>query len=164
MSGNQNSGRRPKPTALHLIAGNPSKKHLNDAEPHPSPLSPDRPDWLTPLAVQIWDQTVEELRAMGTLAHSDEAAIASYCQLYARYQQAEQVIETLGPYYEQIFVDGAGVEHKKIVAHPSVKVAKDSQAAMRAYITLLGLDPSSRSRLKVQGKDGANGESVLNVG
>ena len=162
MSGNQNSGRRPKPTALKILQGQPGHRPLNDAEPLPAPTAPDCPDWLSETAKEIWAATIDELRYMGTLAHSDAVVIAAFCQSTASWVSYQQVVDQT-PWYETVFVDGSGAEVKKLIAHPAVKMAKDEKAAMRAFATLLGLDPSSRSRLKVT-KEGAGGEGVLSVG
>jgi hypothetical protein len=39
-------GRKPKPTFLKVLDGNPGKRPLNDQEPRPPQGIPDRPDWL----------------------------------------------------------------------------------------------------------------------
>lgn len=159
MAGNQNSGRRPKPTALKILEGNRGRRPLNENEPQPRPTAPNCPDWLHPDAKTKWTETIAELEAMGTLASSDQGVIAGYCQSFARWQQYEQAIDVNGPVMTVSFVTGSGEEVKSLKPSPFVKMAKDSLASMRAFATLLGLDPSSRSRLKVTPNEGEGDES-----
>ena len=49
-------GRRPKPTHLKLIQGNPGKRSLNDAEPNPPRGVPSPPDHMTSAAKEAWNR------------------------------------------------------------------------------------------------------------
>ena len=42
------AGRKPKPTALKKLEGNPGKRKLNTKEPMPGKGMPDCPKWLLP--------------------------------------------------------------------------------------------------------------------
>ena len=46
------AGRKPKPTALKKLEGNPGKRKLNTKEPVPDKGMPDCPKWLLPEAKQ----------------------------------------------------------------------------------------------------------------
>ena len=48
-------GRRPKPTHLKLITGNPGKRAINLREPKPVPKMPEPPTALSAEARQEWD-------------------------------------------------------------------------------------------------------------
>ena len=41
-------GRKPTPTALKVLEGNPGKRKLNDNEPRPDKKAPSCPKWLEP--------------------------------------------------------------------------------------------------------------------
>ena len=41
-------GRKPTPTAMKLLEGNPGKRKLNDKEPRPEKKAPSCPKWLEP--------------------------------------------------------------------------------------------------------------------
>ena len=43
-------GRRPKPTRIKALTGNPGKRPLNAHEPRPEPALPDCPPELSPAA------------------------------------------------------------------------------------------------------------------
>ena len=42
------AGRKPKPTAVKKLEGNPGKRKLNTKEPNPGKGMPDCPAWLLP--------------------------------------------------------------------------------------------------------------------
>ena len=55
-------GRRPVPTQLQLLRGNPRKQALNKAEPQPRvpPQVPQAPAFLNGYARAEWDRVAEE--------------------------------------------------------------------------------------------------------
>ena len=77
-------GRKPKPTAIKELEGNPGKRPLNEAEPKPEHKAPPCPKWLEPEAKKEWRRLSKQLEAIGVLTEVDQAAFASYCQAYAR--------------------------------------------------------------------------------
>ena len=73
-------GRKPKPTAIKELEGNPGKRPLNDAEPKPAKKAPPCPKWLEPEAKKEWRRLSKQLEQIGVLTEVDQAAFASYCQ------------------------------------------------------------------------------------
>lgn len=51
-------GRKPKPTNLKILEGNPGKRPLNLKEPKPLQIAPECPKWLKTLAKDIWEKTL----------------------------------------------------------------------------------------------------------
>lgn len=47
-------GRKPKPTAMKELEGNPGKHPLNTSEPKPNKKAPACPKWLEPEAKKEW--------------------------------------------------------------------------------------------------------------
>jgi phage terminase small subunit len=87
-------GRRPKPTRLKLLAGNPGKRPLNEDEPIPeiaflSVL-------LNFVAKREWDRLVGELVTLRLLTNLDRAALAAYCGAYALWAEAMEAIQKFG--------------------------------------------------------------------
>jgi len=70
------SGRRPAPTHLKLLAGNPGKRRLNPNEPRPEPGVPDMPAWLPRRARPFWGRLVADLEPLGVLTKADVFALA----------------------------------------------------------------------------------------
>ncbi len=86
-------GRRPKPTGLKVISGNPGKRPLNQHEPQPQLAIPTCPAHLTPSAKAEWKRLACELQALGILSHLDRAVLAAYCQAYGRWVGAERKLK-----------------------------------------------------------------------
>ena len=79
------AGRKPKPTALKKLEGNPGKRKLNTKEPMPEKGMPDCPKWLLPEAKEEWKRLCQKLSEMGVLTESDMAAFAAYMNTVYRY-------------------------------------------------------------------------------
>jgi phage terminase small subunit len=73
-------GRRPKPTRLKLLTGNPGKRPLNETEPRPEAAIPECPVVLGPVARQEWDRLVLALSA----PHPDSSRSSGACGLLRR--------------------------------------------------------------------------------
>jgi len=76
-------GRKPKPTALKVLEGNPGKRPLNENEPVPPKGSIKCPTWLLPEAKKEWKRLAPPLEAMGVLTIADISAFEGYCQAYS---------------------------------------------------------------------------------
>lgn len=89
-------GRKPTPTALKVLEGNPGKRPLNENEPKPNKKAPTCPKWLEPEAKKEWRRLAKQMEALGILTEVDMAAFAGYCQAYARWKEAEEFISQHG--------------------------------------------------------------------
>ena len=65
------AGRKPKPTALKKLEGNPGKRKLNTKEPVPEKGMPDCPKWLLSEAKVEWNRLCKKLSEMGVLTEID---------------------------------------------------------------------------------------------
>ena len=132
-------GRKPKPTAVKVLEGNPGKRPLNMFEPTPEKIAPECPSWLNDEAKAEWNRLVAKMVELGTLTEMDMAAFAGYCQSYARWKEAEEFIEKHGTivktpsgYWQQV---------------PQVSIAQKNLKVMLKFCSEFGLTPSSRSRM-----------------
>lgn len=136
-------GRKPKPTALKKLAGNPGKRPLNPAEPHP-PV-PDRtpyvPRFLCEEAKGEWRRVVGILVDLGLYTEVDRAALAMYCQAWGRWVTAEREIDTSGG---PTLMSSGG----NLYQNPWVSEANRRWEQMRKMLTEFGLSPSARSRVR----------------
>ena len=89
------AGRKPKPTAIKKLEGNPGKRKLNTKEPIPAKGMPNCPEWLMPEAKKEWERLADLMNQMGVLTEVDMAAFAAYCQSYARWKEAQVSIPAL---------------------------------------------------------------------
>jgi P27 family predicted phage terminase small subunit len=150
MAGNNNSGRRALPAALHLIGGNKSKKsaaELAAAGMVPAaPIAPPTcPEFLTPDAKTEWKRIVGDLAVMGVLSRIDRAELAVYCQAWGDWKMARQkmtVLKDAG--FEEITPSG----YKQMSVW--MQIANRAEDRMRTAGASFGLNPSARSRLQVQ--------------
>jgi P27 family predicted phage terminase small subunit len=140
-------GRKPTPTRLKVLSGNPGKRPLNKNEPKPKPQRPSCPSWLCKDAKKEWRRVVDELEAIGMLTKIDMASLSGYCQAYARWKQAEEFIDKHGTVYP--VNQETNIIFKQF---PQVNVAKTYLQQMRLFCSEFGLTPSSRSRLNVDTK------------
>jgi phage terminase small subunit len=67
-------GRKPTPTALKLVAGNPGKRPLNRHEPKPVTAIPTCPAHLMPTAKTEWKRLARYLHDLGVISELDRAA------------------------------------------------------------------------------------------
>jgi P27 family predicted phage terminase small subunit len=89
-------GRRPKPTRMKVLMGNPGKRRLNENEPMPEISIPDCPPELGPVARQEWDRLVAQLAPLRIITHLDRAALAGYCVAYALWIEAIEATQKYG--------------------------------------------------------------------
>ena len=82
-------GRKPKPTAIKILEGNPGRRPLNKNEPKPKEKKKLQcPSHLNAEAKKEWRRLSKVLIEMGVLTELDTAAFAGYCQAYARWKEA----------------------------------------------------------------------------
>lgn len=156
-------GRKPKPTALKVLQGNPGKRPLNRNEPKPTPTAPGCPTWLSPEAKAEWRRVVPELDRIGMLTRVDRAALATYCEVWATFVTAQRDLHENGIRLlavEQVTEDGTKV-YAKAIKNPSVLVAKDAAAQVRQFCAEFGLTPSSRARIDLPEPDSEDDLSRL---
>ncbi|MGH6897699.1 MAG: P27 family phage terminase small subunit [Geminicoccaceae bacterium] len=89
-------GRKPLPSNVVRLRGNPGKRRLNDAEPRPAPRVPTCPACLGDEARKEWQRLARELSALGLLTGLDRAMLAAYCQAHALWVEAVASIERYG--------------------------------------------------------------------
>ena len=89
-------GRRPTPTKLKLIKGNPGKRALPKDEPTPDPVIPDKPEGLGEEASKEWDRIAPELERLGLLTQLDRAMLFSYCQAWGAVLELQAEIDETG--------------------------------------------------------------------
>lgn len=151
-------GRKPKPTSLKVLEGNPGKRPLNDQEPQPEKKAPKCPTWLEPEAKKEWRRVSKILENLGILTEIDLTAFAGYCQAYARWKEAEEFLTKHGT----IFKTPSGY----IQQVPQVSIAQTYLKIMKDFCTEFGLTPSARSRIHVGAAKGETDdpmEAILRV-
>ena len=140
-------GRKPKPTNSKLLAGNPGKRKVNAQEPRPPGLIPPCPRHLSAEARREWKRISVGLRRVGLLSQIDRAALAAYCQWWARWVKAEQKLAKQG---EVVKASNPHAGRKAMVRNPWFLVAIQAWDHVRKLLVEFGMTPSSRSRLPIR--------------
>lgn len=135
------AGRKPKPTKLKELEGNPGKRPLNKNEPQYSGV-PTAPKHLDKAAKQEWKRISKDLESAGVLTTVDRAALAAYCAAYSRWAAAETNIQKFG----MVIKAPSGYP----IQNPYVTIANTAMGNMHKFATEFGLTPSSRSRIQVE--------------
>ena len=74
------AGRKPKPTAVKKLEGNPGKRKLNTKEPVPAKGMPACPDWLMPEAKKEWEREFDTLKSQKVLQSLEIGLF--FCQIF----------------------------------------------------------------------------------
>lgn len=134
-------GRKPKPTAIKLLEGNPGKRAIRGDEPRPPDGLPTCPAHLTPTAKAEWKRLAGNLHAMGVLTQVDRAAMAAYCQAWGRWVEAERKLAET----PMLLKTPAGY----IQPSPWLAISAKQQELMLKFAAEFGLTPSARCRIQI---------------
>ncbi len=130
---------RPKPTAIRILEGNPSRRPLPQREPKPDRTMPVPPVVLGAIAMEEWHRMAPELQRIGVLTMADRTNLAAYCKLYERWVLAEQKVNEEGLTVETF--------NGYVIHNPHIGIANTALGLMLKYMIELGLTPSSRTRI-----------------
>jgi phage terminase small subunit len=148
--GNQNSGRRPQPTALTVLRGNPSRKKLNENEVVPPAGEIVKPAGLSVAAGVVWDELAPVCLAMGTLTTADIRAFASLCELQSTMQQTSAAKD--GRELFRLQPEKDDESRVEVVIDSILRLERETATALRPYYDYFGMTPSSRARIQVPKK------------
>ena len=132
-------GRPAKPTAVKRLTGNPGKRPLNEREPQPRRALPPCPRWLSKAAKAEWRRMAGELYDAGVLTTVDRAALAGYCTAFARWQEAEVVVNAKGMVVKTV--------NGNLIQNPYLAIANRAMDDMRRFAVEFGMTPASRTRV-----------------
>ena len=135
------AGRRPKPTNLKLLHGNPGKRPIGPNEPKPAVEIPSVPDHLNEVAKLEWNRVGEKLARLGLVTELDRAALAAYCCEYARWVEAEEALKKTGTVVRS--------PNGYPILSPYWTVSNRALEHMKSFLIEFGLTPASRARLSV---------------
>ena len=138
-------GRKPKPTSLRLLEGNPSKRALpkNEARPRRADSYPP-PHSLSTEAREQWTRIAPQLLEAGLLTELDTFALELLCVVLARWQEANRHIAADG----MVVLNSRGRQTQS----PYLRIASTCFNQIRAMHSEFGLTPSSRSRIDLSNR------------
>lgn len=146
-------GRKPVPTILKIVRGNPGKRPLNQNEPQPRHIEPRCPKWLTSDGKKFWREIAPVLRGMGLFTEAERLALTALCVSLADLKAAHENVEKYGRV----------IKTPKGSAQPSPYIAIQNSALkqIRSFLSELGLSPASRSRIHMPGTEDDDLDSFL---
>ena len=119
--------------------GNPAKKPIPDAVRATGKAK--MPAWLDAKAKTVWKRIVPQLEEMGILAAIDADAVARYCTYVVLWRDAQIEVFDKGAVYMN--------DKGNPTANPAVWVLNAADKVCRDYEKCFGMDPTSRTNLKV---------------
>jgi P27 family predicted phage terminase small subunit len=140
-------GRKPTPTALKLIAGNPGKRKLRTDEFRPYAEIPRAPRHLKGEALKEWRRVAGELDRYGMISAVDRGALAMLCTCWARYVAAEEMIEKAAEQAPGSYGMFVKTPNNFAVQSPWLAVSNKAMEQYKVFCAEFGLTPSARSRL-----------------
>ena len=148
-------GRRPLPTAVKSLRGNPGKRPLNANEPEAVAGDPVMPAGLSEAAQQEFQRMLAHLRGMAVSTPVDATALAVYAVTYDIWMQAVQDINKNGIQIEDPIMGRQGsLEQNDVIAYkkkknPAVQIAFEAKKTIKSYLSEFGGTPASRGKLHV---------------
>lgn len=144
------AGRKPTPTHLKLVKGNPGKRALNKREAKIDLSQPTPPAFLNDDAKVEWGRVAGTLFKVGLMTEFDRAALAAYCQAYGRWAQAERALARMAAKDELNSALMIKTSNGNAIQNPLVGIANKAKADMVRYAAEFGMTPSARSRVEAK--------------
>jgi P27 family predicted phage terminase small subunit len=150
-------GKKPKPSHLKLVTGNPGKRPLPKNEPQPEILVPSVPKELCDDGKLEWGRVSLELYRLGLLSEIDRAALVAYCAsygLWVRTTRKLREMEAVDEVFRGLMIRSA---KGNLISNPLIGIANKAAADVVRYAEQFGMTPSARARV-----NGEQGNSTKN--
>ncbi|HBP27933.1 MAG TPA: phage terminase small subunit P27 family [Advenella kashmirensis] len=143
------AGRRPTPTQIKLVKGNPGKRAINKKEPKPAKEIPSCPAHLSDVAKVAWGRLTVLLDQMGVLTIADSLALERLCDCYADILECQEKIKEHGRIYTTVDAQ----ENTLIKGNPAVGQLRAADSQFKSYLVEFGLTPAARTKITVNPDD-----------
>ena len=137
------AGRRPKPTVLKLVEGNPGKRAINKKEPKPKREIPSCPAHMSDAGKVAWGRLSVLLDRMGVLTEADSAALERLCDCYSDILICRASLIADGWTYKTQDAQG----NTLIKGNPAATQLRAADAQFKSYLIEFGLTPSARTKV-----------------
>lgn len=135
-------GRRdpgPKPTNLRVLHGDRPHR-INSAEPQPAAGLPEPPEGVDDTTLDIWNEVVAELDAMGLATRADRHQLHAYIEAIRLHAQASVLVQRAGP----LIKDKDG----DLRMNPAVRIQREASSTMLMLDREFDLTPAARVGLE----------------
>lgn len=132
-------GRKPTPTHLKLVSGNPGKRALNKSEPKPKGRLSSAPDWMSDDQQAGWDYAITH-SPVGLLRLLDRSALTAWVIAEDLHRQASIAVGKFG------LITKSPTKGEPM-QNPYLPIINRQAQIMMKAAAELGFTPSSRSRI-----------------
>lgn len=133
-------GPAPKPTRLKVLAGNPGRRPLNEAEPEPQLVENlESPVELDELGQRFWHYYATLLKRCRVLSEADVHALAAAAQWWSVFQRSMKDLS--GSLVQSTAANGD-------CAKPAVTIARQAFSQCWSIMQAFGLNLGDRSKLR----------------
>lgn len=138
-------GRKPQPTVLRMLRGNPGKRPINHEEPKPDALGTECPPELAdPVERAEWERTIVPAIRIGQITVAERALAIGHCVQWATWRsQLEEAAK-----HPHVIAAG---KNKYPMPNPARTMANVTYQLLRQTDTDLGLTPTTRSKVQTKG-------------
>ena len=145
----RSGGNRTKLKEAKLLAGTFRPHREPDNVPAPVYADPDPPSSLDGEGADLWRYYVAELGNQGrrVLTNADRESMATLCQDWARYWQAQREVTKRGLLIDEPIVVRGEVVATRTIKNPAMVTAEKLSASLRGWVALFGLSPADRQRI-----------------
>lgn len=134
-------GRKPKPTHVKLVNGNPGRRPLNENEPQPQGDLTDPPEWFTDEQRAGWDYAISHA-PRGLLRRLDRSTLVVWVVAEDLHRQASISVAKFG-------LITRSPKQGEPMQNPYLPIINRQAQIMMKAAAELGFTPSSRSRISV---------------
>src|SRR5437867_4271604 len=127
-------GRKPTPTRLKILTGNPGKRRLNGHEPQPRVEMPSCPGFLDAEARREWKRVAPKLLPLALLTALDRAALSCYCAAWSTIVRMQKLVEREGA----VLTSAKGGSY----LHPAAGLLSKAMRQMLAFAAEFGMTPA----------------------
>jgi P27 family predicted phage terminase small subunit len=135
-------GRKPKPTALKRLQGNPGGRPFPKNEPQQLAVIDPPPDALDDIAKAEWKRICPLLYKLGLYTNIDSTMLALYCSAFSRWVRAQTKVDKDGEIIKTI--------NGHPIRNPWLDVSNKSWKQVKDSLVEFGMTPCSRSRFDVK--------------
>lgn len=144
------AGRRPKPSHLKLVSGNPGKRPVSDwVTPKLRSRTMPPPQHLDRYAKDEWKRISAQLQRLGLLSDLDRGPFTAYCQAWSIYRHAQEKLDDLAR-QDDSGMGGMLMKTKagNVIQNPLVGIRNKALRDMVRYAAEFGFTPSARARVQ----------------
>jgi len=143
------AGRKPIPTNLKVLMGNPGKQKLPKGEPEPDANIPAPPAVLNDYALEEWNRVTPVLLALGLISDLTVPAVIAYCDAYSDWRTATESLNEIKKNKSPLEALIQTTSNGNVIPNQLKLVAKAARADMIRYATEFGGTEIAKIRLAI---------------